>query len=274
MKKIFAFLIFLVFIGILSSCDDNPQEMGRRLDETLSTLKGEDSVILNFEVKYEEEFEYDIYINHKKDYQGLHIKLPGESIDYRYVIKDVEEGNYYYYEYNIYNTDSHRFSKSIASGKDDYVYDKLSFDDYDIPNLTFSIEEIINMINNNKVIYKIITSDDERLQDLQLYEITFDLDYFVEHNPDVLKALYGRKINNMDILKDKKQTIVLGHHNETDRLRYFAYSQNAILEAVHANYKNLDIKIFIEAYGQEAETLMEPLESSDVFPNENNTIDN
>lgn len=272
MRTFIRLLLGIIFIGILSSCeltDENIQDIGSKLDQSMATLKGENSVILNFSVVYDDDapLDYTVYINHKKDYVGL-VFLYDNEMNYRYIIHDKTLDKDFYYEYHA----SHEaFGKTEALGKTNYVYEKLSFGQYDIPYLSFSMEQILQMVNNEQVTLNVVTSDEEALKDLNLYEVTINLDYFIDHDTTVLFGLYGDKVLDQDLekLRGVTQTITLGY-DESGGLKYFAYNQDKVLEILPNNIPYVDVRIFVDSIGETAEANMETLESSDVFPNLNN----
>jgi len=108
------------------------------------------------------------------------------------------------------------------------------------------------------------------LENYNLYELTFVLSYFVNHNRAVLDALYGNEVSEkteLGYLRDKMQTVTLGFDKETQEIKYFSYNQRDV--------KSLDltVSIFIQSTDYAAELVMEEMEQEAYFPNEENTVD-
>lgn len=268
LKSIRLSLVLIVLTGCTTLTLEEQQEVGETVNKTISTLKGDQSVILHFDVEYVDdeyplEHEYDILINKTKNYQSLQMEDLGYQ-DYRYLMVDPITNIEYYYEYKPMQGG---FDKS-ASDVEGYVFKKLSFGEYDILSITFSIEEIINMMNDQSITMEIIQDDREELEGLTLYRFNFNLDYFIEHNPSVLKGLYGDKIEGH--LKDVKgltQSITIGY-NEQESLKYFAFEQLPVISKLESQYDNIKVEVYVNSTGAEAEANMIELEQSEHFPHD------
>ncbi|ERJ11962.1 hypothetical protein [Haloplasma contractile] len=274
MKKIIVLVLILMGISFLSGCEEMTEEqqmeVGEQIEKTLSTIKGDESVILHFDVQYNEDEtqQYDIYINKNKHYASLQMpKQDQPSLrDYRYVFYNEDGTLRAYYEYND-REESFGTSGSVV-GKEGYIFKKLSYQQYEIPNLTLSVEHIISMINSESVTLNEVNTTDEELEDFTLYQATFKLNYFIENNPSVLSGLYGEKVtsNDYESLKDTEQTMLFGYDEKTDEIRYVSYNQESVLDVINGDFKDIKLEIFINAVSEGAEEKMLELENSSFFP--------
>lgn len=164
---------------------------------------------------------------------------------------------------------------------------KSSQGNFDLSNVLFSIDEIIKMNNEHALTLKpVMESLNSDLVNLNLYELTFDLNYFSHNNRAVIDALFGVKVSEREditFLEDVTQTVTLGFDKESEEVKYLSYNQNDIISLVnellveeeegYTLNEDLTISIMIHSVSETAEEEILLIEQSEIFPSEANTID-